>query len=137
MAVEGSSSGGGGKGTVAMVAAMPVVGIAGGTSLLLSSLRLALLARSRLLLPEWCAWAWVVASPAAVVRNQRETSSVLPSVSKTSLAGKPPLLQCTHAMYWLCALGGGRGGRARVWSPYSPVLDPLLAASAHVGEGEG
>jgi len=75
---------------------------------LLSSLRLALLARSRLLLPEWCAWAWVAASPAAVGRNQRETSSVLPSVSNTNLAGNPSLLQRIHAMYWLCALGGER-----------------------------
>ena len=49
--------GGGGEGEIAVVSATPVVGVAGGASLLLSSLRLALLARSRLLLPEWCAWA--------------------------------------------------------------------------------
>jgi len=49
----GGCSGGGGVGTVTVAAATPVYGIAGGASLLLSSLRLALLARSRLLLPEW------------------------------------------------------------------------------------
>jgi hypothetical protein len=84
-------------------------------SLLLSSLRLALLACSRLLLPEWCMWAWVAVSaaaespPAADARNQKVTSSVHPSVSSTSFAGIPPLLQRTHAMYWLCTLGGRRG----------------------------
>jgi len=74
-------------------------------SLLLFSLRLALLARSRLLLPEWCKWAW-----AAVEQNQKVTSSVHPSVSSTSFAGNPPppILQRTHARYWLCAPGGGR-----------------------------
>jgi len=95
----GGGGGGGGEGIVAVVPAKPVVGIAGGTSLLLSSLRLALLARSRLLLPEWCAWAWVVASPAAVELNQRDTSSVLPSVSSTNLAGTPSRLQHAHAKY--------------------------------------
>ena len=53
----GGSSGGGGEGTVPIVAAAPEVGVAGGgrlssASLLLLSLGLALLARSRLLLPE-------------------------------------------------------------------------------------
>jgi hypothetical protein len=77
---------------------------------LLSSLRLALLARSRLLLPEGYAWAraawaraawaraaWAV-SPAAV-RNQRHTSSVFPSVSNTNLAGILSSLHRTHALY--------------------------------------
>jgi len=54
---DGGGGGGGGEGEIAVVSATPVVGVAGGASLLLSSLRLALLARSRLLLPEWCAWA--------------------------------------------------------------------------------
>ena len=109
-------SGGGGEGNVAAVAAMPGVGVAGGGRLpaasLLSSLRLALLARSRLLLPETWALAWAAVSaaeespPAAVERNQRVTSSEHPSVSSTSFAGIPPLLQRTHAIYWLCAVGG-------------------------------
>ena len=120
VSIGGGSSGGVGKDTVADIAATPVVGVAGGghifsASLLLSSLRLALLARSRLLLPEWCTWAWVAASaaaglpPADVERNQRLTSSDVPSVSNTSLAGNPSSLQRTHAIYWLCAHGGGRG----------------------------
>ena len=115
----GGASGGDGAGAVTVIAATPVVGVAGGeqlspASLLLSSLCLALLARSRLLLPEWFAWvsvAWVLVAtlpPAAVGRNQRVISSVFPSISNTNLAGIPPLLQRTHAMYWLCAHGGGR-----------------------------
>jgi len=102
VAVEGSVAV---EGIVAVVAATPVVGVSGGDSLLLSSLRLILLARSRLLLLEWCAWAWVAASPAAVKLNQRETSSVLPSVSRTNLAATPSRLQHAHAKYWLWALG--------------------------------
>ena len=56
VSVEGGASGGGNEGTVAIVAAKPGVGAAGGGplctfSLLLSSRRLALLARSRLLFP--------------------------------------------------------------------------------------
>ena len=119
----GSIAGGGragGEGTVAVVTATPDVGVAGcarfsSASLLLSSLRLALLARSRLLLPEWCTWVWALAlvavsaaaesPPGAVERNQKVMSSVFPSVSSTSLAGIPLLLQHNHAMYWLCALG--------------------------------
>jgi len=123
--VMGAASGGEGDGAVAIavIAATPFVCVAGGkqlspASLLLSSLRLALLARSRLLLPEWCAWEAAVADASAVAesphvavgRNQRVTSSLFPSVSNTSLAGIPPLLQRTHAMYWLCAHGGGREG---------------------------
>jgi hypothetical protein len=104
-------SGGGGEGIVAVVAAMPDVGVAGGGRLpaasLLSSLRLALLARSRLLLPEMWVWAltWAAVSaaeespPAAPEQNHRVTSSVHPSVFNTSFAGIPPLLQRTHAMY--------------------------------------
>ena len=91
-------------GAVAVIAAAPFVGGASGEPLspasLLSSLRLALLARSRLLLPEGCAWAhaaWAV-SPAAVL-NQRQTSWLVPSVSSTSLAGTPSSLQRTHALY--------------------------------------
>ena len=120
----GVSCGGGGGGgagdevdgavVVATIAATPVVGVAGGEhpspASLLSSLRLALLARSRLLLPEGYAWAraawaraawaraaWAV-SPAAV-RNQRHTSSVFPSVSNTNLAGILSSLHRTHALY--------------------------------------
>ena len=108
---------------------------------------------------------WVVTSaaevpPLAVGRNQRHTSSVTPSVSNTSLAGIPSLLQLTHAIYWLCAQGGGRrgepvlvlvwtgcagvlllllptGGSVCVWSLLSPLLDPPLATSAQVGKGGG
>jgi len=159
-------AGGDGVGAVAIVDPTPIVGGAGGELLspasLLSSLRLALLARSRLLLPEWCAWAWAAASDeslqAAVGRNQRVISSVFPSVSNTSLAGILSLLQLTHAKYWLCAQGGGRGGEpvlvlvwtgcagllllptggsARVWSLLSPLIDPPLTTSAQAGEGEG
>ena len=163
----GEGDGGEVDGTVAVIAATPDVGVAGGghlsaASLLLSSLRLALLARSRLLLPEWCAWAWAAASDewlqAAVGRNQRVISSVFPSVSNTSLAGILSLLQLTHAKYWLCAQGGGRGGEpvlvlvwtgcagllllptggsARVWSLLSPLIDPPLTTSAQAGEEEG
>ena len=130
----GVSCGGGGGGgagdevdgavVVATIAATPVVGVAGGEhpspASLLSSLRLALLARSRLLLPEGYAWAraawaraawaraawacaawaraaWAV-SPAAV-RNQRHTSSVFPSISNTNLAGILSSLHRTHALY--------------------------------------
>jgi len=62
VADAGGGGGGGDKDIAAVVAAMPVVGVAEGARLssaspLLSSLCLALLARSRLLLPEWCAWA--------------------------------------------------------------------------------
>jgi len=59
VACSGGGGGGGeGIGIAAVIAATPVVGVAGGAcpssaSLLLSSLRLVLLARSRLLLPEW------------------------------------------------------------------------------------
>ena len=104
---SGTGSGGGTgdevAGAVAIIAAAPVVGGARGEhlspfSLLLSSLRLTLLARSRLLLPEWCVWARAAVSPAAV-RNQRHTSSVVPSVSNTNLAGIPSSLQRTHALY--------------------------------------
>jgi len=121
-----SCGGGGGAGdevdgavVVATIAATPVVGVAGGEhpspASLLSSLRLALLARSRLLLPEGYAWAraawaraaWAV-SPAAV-RNQRHTSSVVPSVSNTNLAGILSSLHRTHALYCEKAHGGGRG----------------------------
>ena len=167
------SPGGEGEGASAVNAVTPGVGVAGGkppASLLLSSLRLALLARSLLLLPERWKWAWVVAAmgtsatesspPSVVGRNQSVTSSVRPLDSKTSLAGIPALLQRTHTMYWLCAQGGWRGGlpewvlecaagrdvvllpatgsRARVGShDPPPLLDPPLAASAHVGKGEG
>ena len=96
--------------------------------------------------------------PAAVELNQRDISSVSPFVSNTNLAGTPSRLQRTHAIYWLYAHGGGRvgvpvlvmvragragvllqaaGGSARVMLPVSPLLDPPLAISAHVGEGEG
>jgi len=88
--VGGGASRGEDEGAAAVIAATPDIGVAGGghlsaASLLLSSLRLALLARSRLLLPEGCAWAWV-AVLAADVRNHSVTSSPLPSVSNTSLA---------------------------------------------------
>jgi len=115
----GGSSWGEGEGASAVFAASPVVGVAGGRHLslasLLSSHRLALLARSLLLLPEWRAWALVsvetgLPPPTADGRNQSVTSSVHPSVSNTSLAGIPALLQRTHARYWLCAHGGWRGG---------------------------
>ena len=57
VSVGGGASGGANEGTVTGIAAMPCVGGAGdgplsSFSLLLSSRRLALLARSRLLLPE-------------------------------------------------------------------------------------
>jgi hypothetical protein len=51
----------------------------------------------------------VVVVAAAVLRNQRETSSPLPSVFSTSLAGIPSSLQLTHALYCEKAHGGGRG----------------------------
>ena len=125
----GVSCGGGGGGgagdevdgavVVATIAATPVVGVAGGEHLspasILSTLRLALLARSRLLLPEGYAWAraaWARAAwdvSLAAVLNQSQTSSLVPSVSSTSLAGTPSSLQRTHALYWEKAHGGGRG----------------------------
>ena len=56
VSVGGGASGGDGEGAVAIVAAMPVGGVAGGElpslASLLSFRRLALLSRSRLLLPE-------------------------------------------------------------------------------------
>jgi len=117
---ESEASGGGDEGAVAVIMAMPVDGVSEigrfpSASLFLSSRRLLFLACSRLLLPECCAWARTFAAESqpvavAVDRNQRHTSSISPSVSNTSLAGMPSLLQRTHAMYWLCAQGRGRVG---------------------------
>jgi hypothetical protein len=114
ISVEGGSSGGGDESAAAVIPATPDDGIAGGrhlssASFLLSSRRLTLLARSLLLLPDWCTWAAAELPPFALGRNQKETSSVAPSVSSTNLAGMPSLLQRTHAKYWLYALG--RGGK--------------------------
>ena len=109
----GSSGGTGDEAAVAVatVAATPVVGVAWGEHLspasIFSTLRLALLARSRLLLPELACVAVAVA--AAAVQNQRETSSPLLSVFNTNLAGIPSSLQRTHALYCEKAHGGGRG----------------------------
>jgi len=113
----GTGSGGGtgdeAAGAVATIAAMPVVGVVWGKHLspasILSTLRLALLARSRLLLPELARVAVAVLAPAAAVRNQRETSSPLPSIFNTNLASIPSSLQRTHALYCEKAHGGGRG----------------------------
>ena len=94
--------------------ATPAVGVSVGGQFslappLLSSRRLLLLARSLLLFPDvGMLVAWVV-SLLKARRNQRHTSSVSPSVSSTSLAGTPFLLQLTHARNWLCVLGVGRG----------------------------
>ncbi len=103
----GDESGGVDEGGVATTVATPLAGVSEGrqkssASLLLSSRRLVLLARSRLLLPECCVREVTLAAeapPLAVGRNQRNTSSVTPSVSNTSLAGMPSLLQLTHAIY--------------------------------------
>jgi len=104
----GDRGGGGGRGGVRGG------GTGGGTGdeaavavSLLSTRRLALLALSRLLLPVLACMA--VAVVAAVLRNHRETSSPLPSVFSTSLAGIPSSLQLTHALYCEKAHGGGRG----------------------------
>jgi len=107
VSVEGGASKGEGKGSVAVVAAKPNVGSAGGghlpaASLLLSSCRLTLPARSLLLFPDGFLWAAALVAetpPFALGLNQKETSSIAPSVSKTNLAGIPSLLQHTHAMY--------------------------------------
>ena len=91
--VEGGTSGGEDEGSVALVAATPGVGMAGGGHL-----------SSSLLLPVCCVWATASAvepQPFALGQNQKETSSVAPSVSKTYLAGITSLLQHTHAKYWL------------------------------------
>ena len=88
--------------------ATPVLDVSGvgrfsPASLLLSSRRLLLLARSRRLFPDDGAWGATLAAglpPFELIgRNQRHTSSVSPSVSKTNLAGTPSLLQLTHAIY--------------------------------------
>ena len=87
--------------------ATPLVGVTDGSCsssapLLLSSRLLVLLARSRLLLPECCAWVATLGAkllPLAVGRNQRQTSSDKPSVSNTNLAGIPSSLHRTHAVY--------------------------------------
>jgi hypothetical protein len=105
--VGGGVSRCGDKGISAVVAAAPCTGAAGGgqtsaSTLLLSSRLLALLARSRLLLPECGAWLATSAAespPFAARRNQRETSSEAPSVSRTNLAATPSLLQRAHAKY--------------------------------------
>jgi len=98
---ESNTAGGDGEGAVS--SAMSGVGMAAGgqlpsASFLLSSRRLFLLACSLLLLPVF----WVEAPPPSAgifCRNQRQISSVSPSVSSTSLAGIPFLLQVTHAKY--------------------------------------
>jgi len=102
--VGGGVSRCGDEGISAVVAAAPCTGAAGGgqtpaSTLLLSS---RLLARSRLLLPECGAWLATSAAespPFAARRNQRETSSEAPSVSRTNLAATPSLLQRAHAKY--------------------------------------
>jgi hypothetical protein len=113
---EGEDSLGGAGGVHAAPVPTPAFGVPGGgkfpsASLLLSSRRLLLLARSRRLFPEatWVGATWVatlVGPPTfAPDLNQNETSSVAPSVSNTSLAGIPLLLQHSQAKNWLCALG--------------------------------
>jgi len=102
--VEGDASGGEAGGFVAAAVPTPAVGVLSGgrlssTSLFLSSRRLLLLARSRRRFPEGGA---LVATPPFGLTaglNQRETSSVAPSVTKTNLAGTPSLLHATHAKY--------------------------------------
>jgi hypothetical protein len=155
----GGGDGGGGTGSgggtgdeaasaVATIAATPVAGVAWGEHLspasILSTLRLALLARSRLLLPELARAAVATSAPATAVRNQRETSSPpLPSVFSTSFAGTLSSLHRTHALYCEKAHGGGRGVEpvlVLLWAGRVGVLLQVgtpLATSAQVGAGGG
>ena len=163
VSVGGGASGGERVGAAAIVTATPdVAGGAGPSSapLLPSSCRLFLLARSHLRLPESQARAcvaWSESPPVAVGRNQRHISSDLGcSIGlqhQSCRYALPPAAHPRHVLAvcawwkeggdwllvwaWAGVLLHTADGRARIWSPISPLLDPPLATSAQLGEGEG